>query len=55
MSQTREDKAYADGWRDGYKHAIEDIRQELLPLHNFIPLEVFEKLNKMKGEENEDA
>ena len=32
MSATREDKVYLEGWHDGYKHAIDDIRQELLTL-----------------------
>lgn len=32
MSATREDKVYYEGWHDGYKHAIDDMRQELLTL-----------------------
>lgn len=31
MNETT-DKAYYEGWHDGYKHAIDDIRQELLTL-----------------------
>ena len=52
MSATREDKAYYDGWHDGYKHAIEDIRQELLTLEadteTYVSLEIYETLNLMK-------
>jgi len=52
MSATREDKAYYEGWHDGYKHAIDDIRQELLTLEadteTYVSLEIYETLNHMK-------
>lgn len=52
MSATREDKAYYEGWHDGYNHAIEDIRQELLTLKADtkapISIEIYETLNHMK-------
>ena len=51
MNETT-DKAYYEGWQDGYKHAIEDIRQELLTLEAdteaYVSLEVYEILNYMK-------
>lgn len=58
MSATREDKVYYDGWHDGYKHAIEDIRQELLTLEADtkapVSIEIYETLNHMKrSAENE--
>lgn len=52
MSATREDKVYYKGWHDGYKHAIDDIRQELLTLEadteTYVSLEIYETLNFMK-------
>lgn len=52
MSATREDKAYYEGWHDGYKHAIDDIRQELLTLEADakapVSIEIYETLNFMK-------
>lgn len=52
MSATREDKVYYEGWHDGYKHAIEDIRQELLTLEadteTYVSLGIYETLNFMK-------
>ncbi|MEE0888036.1 MAG: hypothetical protein U0L97_02375 [Candidatus Saccharimonadaceae bacterium] len=52
MSATREDKVYYEGWHDGYKHAIDDIRQELLTLEadteTYVSLEIYETLNHMK-------
>lgn len=58
MSATREDKAYYEGWHDGYKHAIEDMRQELLTLEAdkkalveieaLVNIEIYEILNRMK-------
>lgn len=53
MSATREDKVYYEGWHDGYKHAIEDVRQELLTLEadteTYVSLEIYEILNHMKA------
>lgn len=55
MSATREDKAYYEGWHDGYKHAIDDIRQELLTLEadtkSPVGIEIYEILNHMKHKE----
>lgn len=52
MSATREDKAYYEGWHNGYKHAIEDVRQELLTLEADtkapVSIEIYETLNHMK-------
>lgn len=52
MSATREDKVYLEGWHDGYKHAIDDIRQELLTLEADakapVSIEIYETLNHMK-------
>lgn len=52
MNETT-DKAYYEGWHDGYKHAIEDMRQELLTLeadtNTPLGLEVYEILNYMKA------
>lgn len=52
MSATREDKVYYEGWHDGYKHAIDDMRQELLTLEadteTYVSLEIYETLNHMK-------
>ena len=46
------DKAYYEGWHDGYIHAIEDIRQELLTLEADtkapVSIEIYEILNCMK-------
>lgn len=58
MGATREDKAYYEGWHDGYKHAIDDIRQELLTLEADtkapVSIEIYETLNRMKrSAENE--
>ncbi len=51
------DKAYYEGWHDGYKHAIEDIRQELLALEadteTYVSLEIYETLNSMKRKAEE--
>ena len=51
MNETT-DKAYYEGWQDGYKHAIEDIRQELLTLEADtkapVSIEIHEILNFMK-------
>lgn len=54
MNETT-DKAYYDGWHDGYKHAIDDIRQELLALEAGVKAriymdssEIYEMLNFMK-------
>lgn len=51
------DKAYFEGWHDGYKHAIDDIRQELLTLEADrqapVPLEIYETLNSMKRKTEE--
>lgn len=53
MSATREDKAYYEGWHDGYKHAIDDIRQELLTLEADtkapVSIEIYEILKYMKA------
>lgn len=52
MSATREDKVYYEGWQDGYKHAIDDIRQELLTLEQDtkapVSIEIYKILNSMK-------
>lgn len=52
MSATREDKVYYEGWQDGYKHAIDDIRQKLLTLEADtkapVSIEIYEVLNYMK-------
>lgn len=51
MSATREDKAYCEGWHDGYMHAIEDVRQELLTLEADtkapVSIEIYKTLNYM--------
>lgn len=48
------DKAYYEGWHDGYKHAIDDMRQELLTLdketETYVSIEIYETLNRMKKE-----
>lgn len=48
------DKAYFEGWHDGYKHAIDDMRQELLTLdketETYVSIEIYETLNRMKKE-----
>ena len=53
MNETT-DKAYYEGWHDGYKHAIDDIRQELLTLdketETYVSIEIYETLNRMKKE-----
>ena len=58
MTHTREDKVYLEGWQDGYKHAIEDIRQELLTLEADTKapasIEIYETLNFMKRKLEED-
>lgn len=58
MSATREDKVYYEGWQDGYKHAIDDIRQELLTLEANtkapVSIEIYEILNFMRSKENGD-
>lgn len=47
------DKAYYEGWHDGYMHAIEDVRQELLALEADtkapVSIEIYEILNYMKA------
>lgn len=52
MSATKKDKVYFEGWKDGYKHAIEDVRQELLTLQADtkapVSIEIFEILNYLK-------
>lgn len=52
MSATREDKVYYEGWQDGYKHAIDDIRQELLTLeadtNSPVAIEEYKILNFLK-------
>ncbi len=51
MNETT-DKAYYEGWHDGYKHAIDDIRQELLTLEQDtktpVSIEIYKILNSMK-------
>lgn len=51
MNETT-DKAYFEGWYDGYRHAIDDIRQELLTLEadteTYVSLEIYELLNNIK-------
>ena len=51
MNETT-DKAYYEGYFDGYKRAIDDLRQELLTLEadteTYVSLEVYETLNSMK-------
>ena len=58
MSATRDDKVYYEGWQDGYKHAIDDIRQELLTLEANtkapVSIEIYEILNFMRSKENGD-
>ena len=58
MSATREDKVYYEGYFDGYKRAIEDLRHELLTLEADkkapVSIEIYEILNFMKRKsENE--
>lgn len=58
MSWTEKDKEYFRGWEDGYKHAVETIRQELLTLEadtqTPVSIEVYKILNRQKEEfENE--
>lgn len=47
------DKVYYEGWHDGYMHAIEDVRQELLTLEADtkapVSIEIYEILNYMKA------
>lgn len=54
MAHTKEDRVYFEGWHDGYKHAIDDIREELLTLdketETYVSLEIYETLNRMKKE-----
>lgn len=53
MNETT-DKAYYEGWHDGYKHAIDDMRQELLTLETDtkapVSIEIYKILNFMKTE-----
>lgn len=53
MNETT-DRAYYDGWHDGYKHAINDIRQKLLALQHEdgkkLPIEVYVELNRLEKE-----
>ena len=57
MNETT-DKAYYEGWHDGYRHAIDDIRQELLTLEadteTYVSLEIYEILNHMKAKLEEN-
>jgi len=57
MNETT-DKAYYEGWQDGYKHAIEDMRQELLTLEADrqapVAIEIYETLNYMKKKTEEN-
>lgn len=52
MAHTREDKVYLEGWHDGYKHAIDDMRQELLTLEADtkapVSIEIYKILSSMK-------
>lgn len=56
MNETT-DKAYFEGWSDGYKHAIEDVRQELLTLEADtkapVSIEIYEILNYLKNKAEE--
>ena len=58
MSYTREDKVYFDGYFDGYKKAVEDIRQELLTLEADtnapVSIEIYEILNFLKRKVKEN-
>ena len=58
MAHTREDKVYLEGWQDGYKHAIDGMRQELLTLEADtkapVSIEIYEILNFMKRKTEED-
>ena len=51
MNETT-DRAYFEGWHDGYEHAIEDMRQELLVLeadtNTPVGDMIYEILNDMK-------
>ena len=51
-------KAYYEGWHDGYKHAIDDMRQELLTLEADtkapVSIEIYEILNFMRSKNNGD-
>lgn len=53
----RDDKLYFDGWYDGYNHAIDDVRQELLTLEADrnapVPIEIYVTLNQLKEEGSE--
>lgn len=47
--------AYSEGWHDGYKHAIDDIRQEFLTIEagmkahiSIDSTEIYEMLNFME-------
>lgn len=57
MSATKQDKVYFEGWNDGYKHAIDDIRQELLTLEADtkapVSIEIYEILNFMNSKAEE--
>lgn len=57
MSYTKQDKEYFLGWQDGYKHAIDDMRQELLTLEADtnapVSIEIYEILNFMKRKAEE--
>lgn len=57
MSYTKQDKEYFSGWQDGYKHAIDDMRQELLTLEADtnapVSIEIYEILNFMKRKAEE--
>lgn len=43
------DKAWHEGWRAGYTHALDDIRQDLLALEADtgapVPLAIYETIN----------
>lgn len=51
MSMTKGDKEYFSGYYDGYKSAIDDMRQELLTLQADtkapVSIEIYEILNFM--------
>ena len=52
MAHTREDKIYFEGWHDGYVHALDDVRQELLTLeadtNSPVAIEEYKILNFLK-------
>ena len=58
MATYKKDKDYLEGWYDGYKHAIEDMRQGLLTLEADtkapVSIEIYEILNYMKAKLEEN-